>query len=184
MVGLDSGEDVKTTLGVVTDLRLFVGKELDERALDELRLLSLRSIAREKALEILSRRPMSRAEVRKKLLEKGIDGDAADNCVAWLVDHSLIDEEVYAASVARHYAAKGCGAGRIKTELNKRGISREMWDKAVFSAPDNSDKIHKFIASRLTDPSDRAQVGKVSQALYRRGLTWEEIRSALERFEE
>ena len=171
------------TLGVITDLRLFVGKELDERELAELRLLSLRSLAREKALEILSRRPMSRAELRKKLLEKDIDEDTADYCVAWLAEHSLIDEDAYAASIARHYSAKGYGARRIKTELSKRGISREMWDEAVFSASDNSDKIRKFIASRLTDPSDRAEVGKVSQALYRRGLTWEEIRSALEQFE-
>ena len=48
---------------------------------------------------------------------------------------------------------------------------------------DNSGKIDKFIASRLKDPNDRDQRRKVSAALYRRGFSWEEIRSALRRFD-
>ena len=181
-VSFDNGEEVKTTLGVVTEMRLFSGKELDREKLEELRFLSHRSLAREKALEYLSKRPMSRRELYRKLLEKGEDEETAEYCVSWLSENGLIDDESYAAAVARHYAARGCGAGRIKTELNKRGISRELWEEAVENAPDNSAKIDKFISSRLTDPEDRSQVGKVSQALYRRGFSWEEIREALARF--
>ncbi len=182
-VSFDNGEEVKTTLGVVTELRLHSGKELDEERSEEFLLLSHRSIAREKALEVLSKRPMSRLELYKKLLEKGEDEDTADYCVTWLADKGLINDESYAAAISRHYAAKGMGAGRIKTELSKRGISRELWDEALDAAPDNSDKIDKFISSRLKDPNDRAQVGRVSQALYRRGFSWEEIREALARFD-
>lgn len=182
-VEFDSGTAVKTTLGVVTELRLHSGKELDEERSEEFLLLSHRSIAREKALEVLSKRPMSRLELYKKLLEKGEDEDTADYCVTWLADNGLINDESYAAAISRHYAAKGMGAGRIKTELSKRGISRELWDEALDAAPDNSDKIDKFISSRLKDPNDRAQVGRVSQALYRRGFSWEEIREALARFD-
>ncbi|MDO4982055.1 MAG: regulatory protein RecX [Eubacteriales bacterium] len=181
-VEFDSGTAVKTTLGVVTELRLYSGKELDNERLEEFRLLSHRSLAREKALEILSKRPMSRMELYKKLLEKGEDETDADYCVSWLADNGLINDESYAGAVARHYAAKGMGAGRIKTELSKRGISRELWEDALDAAPDNSEKIDKFIASRLKDPNDRAQVGKVGQALYRRGFSWDEIRQALARY--
>lgn len=181
-VSFDSGEEVKTTLGVVTDMRLFSGKELDNERLEEFRLLSHRSLAREKALEYLSKRPMSRVELKKKLLEKGEDEETADYCVSWLVDNGLINDASYAAALSRHYAAKGLGSGRIKTELSKRGISRELWDEVVEAAPDNSEKINKFISSRLKDPNDRAQVAKVSQALYRRGFSWDEIREALARF--
>lgn len=181
-VAFDSGEEVKTTLGVVTDMRLFPGKELDDEGMWELRLLSLRALAREKALEYLSKRPMSRFELRKKLIEKGYEEDTAEYCVSWLSDNALLDDESYAAAVARHYTAKGYGVGRIKAELSKRGISRELWDDALEAAPDNCAKIDKFISSRLTDPSDKAQVGKVSQALCRRGYSWDEIREALSRF--
>lgn len=180
-VGLDNGSEIKTTLGVVTDLRLFSGRELDEEELETLKTASVRALARERAIEMLSRRSMSRAEMVKKLIEKGEDEDTAEYCADWLVEHSLIDDESYAAAVARHYAAKGYGAGRVRAELGHRGISRELWEDALSSMPENDDKIDRFISARLTDPDDRDAVRKISQALFRRGYSWDEIRSALER---
>ncbi len=180
-VGLDNGSEIKTTLGVVTDLRLFSGRELDEEELEALKTASVRALARERAIEMLSRRSMSRAEMVKKLIEKGEDEDTAEYCADWLVEHSLIDDESYAAAVARHYAAKGYGAGRVRAELGRRGISRELWEDALASMPENDDKIDRFISARLTDPDDRDAVRKISQALFRRGYSWNEIRSALER---
>lgn len=180
-VGLANGSEIKTTLGVVTDLRLFSGRELDEEELETLKTASVRALARERAIEMLSRRSMSRAEMVKKLIEKGEDEDTAEYCADWLVEHSLIDDESYAAAVARHYAAKGYGAGRVRAELGRRGISRELWEDALSSMPENDDKIDRFISARLTDPDDRDAVRKISQALFRRGYSWDEIRSALER---
>jgi regulatory protein len=180
-VGLDNGSEIKTTLGVVTDLRLFSGRELDEEKLEKLKTASVRALARERAIEMLSRRSMSRAEMVKKLIEKGEDEDTAEYCADWLVEHSLIDDESYAAAVVRHYAAKGYGAGRVRAELGRRGISRELWENALSSMPENDDKIDRFISARLTDPDDRDAVRKISQALFRRGYSWDEIRSALER---
>ena len=180
-VGLDNGSEIKTTLGVVTDLRLFSGRELDEEELEKLKTASVRALARERAIEMLSRRSMSRAEMVKKLIEKGEDEDTAEYCADWLVEHSLIDDESYAAAVVRHYAAKGYGAGRVRAELGRRGISRELWENALSSMPENDDKIDRFISARLTDPDDRDAVRKISQALFRRGYSWDEIRSALER---
>ena len=84
--------------------------------------------------------------------------------------------------VVRHYAGKGYGAGRIRQELQRRGVPRELWDEALTELTESDDKLDRFIASRLKDPSDRAQVQKVSAALYRRGFSWEEIRAALARF--
>ena len=181
-VGFEDGSEVKSTLGVVTDLRLFSGKELEEEALEAFRLDSLRALAREKAMEMLSRRPMSRHELEKKLTEKGIDEDVAAHCSQWLSERGLMDDESYAQALARHYAAKGYGPGRLKAELSKRGIDRQLWDEALESMPVSQQKIDKFISARLKDPGDREQVRKVSAALFRRGHSWEEIRSALERF--
>ena len=180
-VTLAGGDEIKSTLGVVTDMRLYSGREMDPAAVSELKSASLRALARERALEYLSRRPMSCAELKKKLIEKGEDEDTAEYCAAWLAEHSLIDDERYAAAVARHYAAKGYGAGRVRAELSRRGIDRELWDGAVGAMPAGDGKIDKFISSRLHDPDDRDEVRKLGQALYRRGYSWEEIRSALER---
>lgn len=178
---LGDGTEVKSTLSVITDMRLYFGRELDTADIEELKTASIRALAREKALEYLSRRQMSCAELKKKLIDKGEDEDVADYCVQWLEEHSLIDDESYAAAVARHYSAKGYGAGRVRAELSRRGISRELWDGALDAMPESNDKIDRFITSRLKDPGDRDAVRKLSQALYRRGYSWDEIRHALEK---
>lgn len=182
-VCFEDGTEIKTTLATVTDLRLCSGKDLDGHELEELRLSSLRSLAREKALGYLSQRQMSRRELKTKLLQKGLDEDTAEYCVQWLSDRQLIDEESYAAAVVRHYAAKGYGAGRVRQELRRRGIDRELWDEALEQMPEDSGKLDSFIAARLTDPEDQAQIRRISAALLRRGYSWEEIRSALRRFQ-
>ena len=182
-VCFEDGTEIKTTLAAVTDLRLCSGRELDEEELEELKLSSRRSLAREKALEYLSQRQMSRRELKTKLLQKGMDEDTADYCVQWLSERQLIDEESYSAAIVRHYSAKGYGAGRVRQELQRRGIDRELWEQALEQLPEDSGKLDGFIAARLTDPEDRAQVRKISAALVRRGYSWEEIRSALRRFQ-
>lgn len=182
-VCFEDGSEIKSTLGVVTDMRLYSGRDLDGDAFEQLRTDSLRALAREKALELLSLRQMSCKELETKLKQKGIDENTAEFCVRWLEENRLIDDESYAAAVARHYTAKGYGPGRIRSELSRRGISRELRDEAVEALPEDTSKIDKFISSRLTDPNDRDQVRKVSAALYRRGYSWEEIRKALGRFD-
>ena len=120
--------------------------------------------------------------IRNMMLDKGYDEEIADYCVQWLLENRFLNDECYAGAIVRHYAAKGYGPGRIRMELSRRGIDHELWDSAFEELPEDTDKIDKFISSRLTDPSDRAQVQKVSAALYRRGHSWEDIRRALRRF--
>lgn len=181
-VTLCGGEEIKTTLNVVTDLRLYSGRELDGEELKELRAASASALARNRAMELLSRRPMSEKELIDKLIRKGEDEETAADCARWLRENGFLDDESYAAAVARHYAAKGYGPGRVRAELSRRGVDRELWDGTIEAMPENSEKMDRFIAARLTDPEDREQVRKVSAALYRRGYSWEEIRSALRRF--
>lgn len=182
-VCLENGEEISSTLSVVTELRLYSGKELDGDGLERLRNDSALALAREKALEYLSRRPMSRMELNKKLREKGVEPETAAVCVDWLTERGLLDDESYAVLLCRHYSMKGYGPARIEGELRRRGIERELWEAALGGIGENSDKIDRFIASRLTDPQDREQRRKISAALYRRGYSWETIRAAFDRFE-
>ena len=181
-VVLEDGTEIRSSLAVVTDLRLFCGRDLNAEELAELRLLSRRSLARDRAVEYLSRRPMSCRELRDKLLQKGEDEDVADSCVDWLREQGFLDDRRYAAMVVRHYAGKNYGPARIRNELSRRGIARELWDEAMEEIPDPEDKLDSFIAARLRHPEDRAEVQKVSSALFRRGYRWEQIRAALRRY--
>lgn len=183
-VVLEDGSQVKSALGVVAALRLFAGKDLDPGQVEELRRESIRSLARDRALEILSRRPMSRRELMGKLREKGESEDTASYCADWLESQGFLNDESYAGIVARHYAGKGYGEGRIRAELSRRGVPRDYWEEALAALPAADGKLDRFIASRLKDPADQAQIQKISAALARRGYSWEEIRTALRRYAE
>ena len=181
-VEFEGGETLLSTLEAVTDARLYVGMELDKEAFEELKRSSSKALDRQKALELLSRRPYSRRELKDKLLRAGRDEERAEDCVAWLAERGFLDDGEYAGAVARHYSAKGYGAGRVKSELRRRGIGRELEEETLSELPDNTEKLDAYIARRLDDPSDRESVRKVSAALFRRGFSWEEIRAALRRF--
>lgn len=181
-VCLEDGSEIRSSLNVVTDLRLFSGKELDEEDIRALRSASGRSIARDRALEMISRRLMSRKELHDKLVQKGESEENADYCVSWLSKNGFLSDESYAAAVARRYASKGYGAGRVRTELSRRGVPRELWDEALGAMPETDGKLDRLISAKLKDPGDREQVRKLGNSLYRRGYSWEEIRSALARY--
>lgn len=181
-VALDDGSEIKATLGVVAELRLYVGRELEAAELQTLRASAALALCKNRGLELLSYRPMSAKELRDKLVQKGEDAGCAEEAVLWLCEHGFLDDSRYAGMVVRHYAGKGYGVGRIRQELHRRGLSRELWDEALGELPEGNPKLDAFIAARLKDPSDRAQVQKVSAALYRRGFSWEEIRAALKRY--
>lgn len=178
----DDGRQIKSSLGVITERFLHSGAELSDAEYAELYSASALSLAKARALRIINTRPMSRKEMYDRLINKGETPDNAELCADWLCDMGLINDRSYASSVVRHYAAKGYGASRIKQELKRHGLSRALWDEALEEMPEQDDYIVRFLRSRLTDPEDRAQVKKVSDALFRRGYSWEQIKHALNNF--
>ena len=182
IVTLEDGSEVVSTPGAVSELMLYSGKPITEEDLIRLKALTIRSLALEKAIDVLSRRRMSAKELRRKLTEKGMDAETAEYCVSRLQSLGYIDDEAYAAAVVRHYSGKGYGQSRIRAELAHRGVDRDYWETALEEMPENTEKIDRFIETHLTDPDDRDQVRKVSAALYRRGYSWDEIRAAIRRY--
>ena len=181
-IELDSGEELKATLSLAAELKLFAGKTLEESELEMLRSSAALALCKNRAMELLSFRPMSAKELRDKLVQKGEEPEVAGAAVSWLCENRFLDDGRYASMVARHYAGKGYGEARVRQELQRRGVPRELWEEALGELPEADDKIDAFLASRLKSPADRTQVQKVSAALIRRGFSWEEIRAALARY--
>jgi regulatory protein len=130
--------------------------------------------------------PHSEKELRSKLTEKGCTQGDIDEVCALCLDYGFLDDQEYGAMIVRHYAAKGYGLGRIKTELNRRGVPKELWDEALEQLPEDTEMIDRLLAAKLRgrDLSDRAQWDKAANALFRRGYSWSEIRAAMERYRE
>jgi regulatory protein len=140
--------------------------------------------AKERALALLNRRDYSRAELIRKLTEKGASEAEATEAVDRLVELGFVDDARYAPILVRHYAAKGYGAQRVRQELQRRGIPRALWDDALRELPEQDGTIDRLLASRLrdADPADRAALKRATDYLARRGFGWDEIRDAVERY--
>ena len=183
-VCFSDGCEVNSTLGVVTDMRLYCGKDIDEDSFILLKESSAKYLALNKAAELASRRMISGKELYDKLIQKSYSEEIADFCVNKLTDAGLINDEQYAYAIVRHYYAKSYGVGRIKDELWRRGIDRDLWDDALKQLPDTDEKIDHYISTHLSDPTDQKQIQKVSNSLFRRGYSWDEIKSAMRRYEQ
>jgi regulatory protein len=179
---MSGGSEIKTTLEVVTDMYLRSDMELSDKELEAVKTASRYSLCKARAMRLINQQAMSKKGLRDKLTEKGEEPDDAEKAADWLEAMGLLNDAAFGGMVVRHYAAKGYGAGRIKNELYRRGVPKELWDDALSEMPVQDDAIDKFVRSRLTDPSDRAQIKKVTDGLVRRGYSWCEIKEALERF--
>ena len=138
---------------------------------------------RKKALSLLERRDYGSEELCAKLVEKGAEPDEARAAVRYMVRVGFIDDERYAAMVVRHYAAKGYGVGRVREELRRRKLDRELWDAALAELPEPDETVDALLRAKLRGKAaDRDTVRKAGAALVRRGFTLEAVKAATDRY--
>ncbi|MDR0839131.1 MAG: recombination regulator RecX [Oscillospiraceae bacterium] len=143
------------------------------------------SRAQKRALNVLGARTMSRGAMEKRLRELGEDEETAADTADWLARIGLIDDAQYAREIVASCVRSGYGARRIREELYKRYIPRELWDAALGELEDGETvaAAEAFIAKKLRgetpDFDDRRKIGA---ALARRGHGWGDINAAFERY--
>ena len=180
---MEDGSILRVGEGEVVDFALYAGKELTQEEAQTLTAAARRSGLKEKTLELLTRKPMSRKELERKLS----DWEAGEEETAVLCDRmeelGFLNDAAYAVQVVRHYSQKGCGEYKLRDELYRRGVPRELWEDALAQAADPADAIDAFLQKKLAGKQpDRKEWKKVSDALVRRGYGWEDISAALRRY--
>ena len=181
-VTFSNGVSVKTTLAVVADYSLYSGRELTDEEYAAVSSASALARCRERAMKLIGLRPYGERELYDKLVEKGESEANAADTIAWLLRMHMLDDHEYAAMLVRHYAAKGYGRRRICDEFYRRRLPRELWDEALEQMPEQDGEIDRFLSARLKGGTDRAALKKATDALLRRGFSWEEIHSAVARY--
>ena len=185
LVFLEEGDPLRITGHELLQFGLYPGMDLPPQLVVQLQAAGQRSESRVKAAQLASGRMLSRKELTDKLSRKGIDPGTAVETADWLESLGAVDDAAYAGVIARHYAASGYGPGRVRQVLQKRGVSRELWDDALSQLPDSADAIDRFLQKKLSGRTpDRALLKKLSDALLRRGFSWSDIRPALNRLGE
>lgn len=182
-VCFDDGTKMLILPAVIADLSLCVGLELSEAAMDSLRQSCGEASAKERAVRIISAAPVSRGELLRRLTEKGETPENAELAVAWLEELRLLDDGAVAKQIVRSGAAKGYGAGRIRQMLYEKRIPKQLWAEALNELPPQDDAIDAFLQKRFRGATpDRKELKRAADALLRRGHSWSDIRSALERY--
>ena len=184
LVCLTGGDLLRITPEELLRFGLRPGQELTEDVLEELRRAAARSQTRQRAAELAAGRMLSRKELSDRLVKKGADPQEAQETAQWLADLGAVDDAAYAGVIARHYAAMGYGPGRVRQELQRRGVPRDLWEDALAQLPDPEEAIDKFLAAKLRGKTPaRATLQRLSAALQRRGFQWQDIRPALARLD-
>ena len=180
---LEDGSILRLGESEVVSFALYAGRELTGEEADALQESALRSGRKEKALSLLARKPQSRRELGRKLTEWGASEEERDSVCNRLEELGYLNDGQYAAQVVRYYSARGYGERKLRDELYRRGIPRELWDEALEQARDTAEAIDAFVAKKLAGRMpDRQDLKRVSDALARRGYHWSEINEALRRY--
>lgn len=140
---------------------------------------------RDIALQLLSRREYSRAEIAQKLKQKAVDTADIEACLDTLEEQGLQSDVRFAESFIRSRIMRGQGVIRIKGELRQRGISQEIVAETLATVEENegvdwfelaSDTLSRRFSSPGESLKERA---KRERFLASRGFDFEQIRYAL-----
>jgi len=139
---------------------------------------------KKRALRMLGKRSFSEQEMQKRLVEKGESSENAEETVRWLVELGYINDFDYATLIVRHYSGKGYGVTRIKDELYKRGIPRDFWDEKLAELDDSelNDTALGFLQKKLRGSIDKNDIRRASDALVRRGYSYNDAKTAVNRY--
>lgn len=185
LVRLEGGDVLRVTEDELLRFGLSAGMELEGETLEALRASAKASSAKAAAADLIGSRALSKKELTRRLVRKGNDEADARAAAEWLEDIGAVNDPAYAAALARHYGGKGYGPARVREELRRRGIDRELWDGALEEMPEAEEILDRLIQKKCKgDLSDPREKKRVSSALMRRGFGWGEVKAAMGRYTE
>lgn len=164
----------------VEDFGLYSGKELSDEEMKTLRKAAGEMSAKMRAVRIVSASSVSKRDLEYRLVQKGEDPKQAKQAVQWMSDLNLLDDAKTAEQVVDRCIRKGYGLSRAKQALYEKRIPKEFWEDALADYPDQTDKILEFLRSRLKENYEERDVRRATDALLRRGHSYQEIRKAMQ----
>ncbi|MBR3248706.1 RecX family transcriptional regulator [Candidatus Saccharibacteria bacterium] len=165
----------------VVDFRLKIGSEVSEEQLAELRRASEFGKLYQRALEWVLVRPRSEKEIYdylyKKVYEKKLDKNYINLIIERLKEKKYVDDRKFAEYyVENRFVKKGISRKRLKMELIKKGVAKEIVDEVIFGR-DDEEEIDKIIAKKRDKYDDE----KLISYLCRQGFSYQLAQSRVVR---
>jgi regulatory protein len=186
-VHVDGQPRLTLSAELVLTLGVHVGDEVDEARLEELERRDQPWRAREAALSLLSYRPRSAQELRRRLARKGFDAEVVEACVETLANVGVVDDAAFAETFVRdRVRLRPQGAGRLRQELRARGVDAETASAAIGEVMEAEDASETDLARaaaarwkpRPGEERDRAR-RRLHGFLARRGFGGDAVRTVM-----
>ena len=179
---LDSGQKIFINELVVSDCRLFEGKEISPEDLSAITSADLVRKAKKRALYLLGERAYCRAELYAKL-EKTYNAEIAEEAVSYVEELGYIDDEDYAAKYAEYLIkVKKHGVYKAKQEMLHKGIPRELCENALaeYSEEELDEELTELIGKKYIDKiADFDGRRRTVAALVRRGYDFTSVKRCI-----
>jgi regulatory protein len=202
LLHLDRGDPLDVMLEALELSRLGVGDSLPSARRHHLAGLDADVRVRDAALNLISHRARTRAELTRRLRQKGFPPERVDQCLDRLESKRLIDDAAVAAAFVRdRLRHRPRGRARLSSELRAKGIDDDLVQSAidrVFEDESVTDRelalevaekwidrqgeatLSALAGDRQSDGWERAR-RRLNGYLTRRGFRGDTLRAAIDR---
>jgi regulatory protein len=104
------------------------------------------------ALRALRHRDRSSSELRSRLAEQGYGSDEREEAIETLLRTGVADDVRFSEARARALAHRGAGDLRIRHELGRAGIPREVVQHALDTLESEADRARNVVFRRGAGP--------------------------------
>lgn len=161
-----------------TDLK--EGKEVDKQFIESVIKKEEQFRANNYALNLLSFRARSEKEIYDRMLQKGYEPSVIANTIHYLKEQRYLNDKDFAEMFIKDkFELNRYGRNRIKTELLKKGVSKELVNDLMEEVihPDREYETARELAEKkmksYQKDSKNAQHRKLSGFLLRRGYSYD-----------
>ncbi|MBN2041732.1 MAG: RecX family transcriptional regulator [Spirochaetes bacterium] len=185
-IDLDTGETFKMSPEVYSMYSVSREQVLDTALYQQLKEESDRWQCRQKALNYLAMRSHSAQEMKTYLYKKGFSKDIIDEILAGLKDAGYIDDYDFAVRfINSKIKSRVVGENLLKRDLYKKGVSREIINKAIKATEaGNTDinDIYDLALKKLCSLENRKnKTAKLVYFLQQKGFSESRVRQIIDR---
>lgn len=140
------------------------------------------SRAFELAVEALSRKERTLAEMRSVLTDRGVEAELVDETIERLVEIGELDDERFAARFAEDkQELRGWGPERIRAALAQRGVPRQAIERALAGQghAEQAQRAARLLRERGQPLADDSARSRALAFLARRGYDYEAAYAAI-----
>ena len=182
---IDSVAFLKLKKKEFDELPVEEGEDLDEDSYLNRLCARQAKPAYECALNLLTARDMTAHDLQAALRRRGFLAPVSESVCDRLIENRLIDDARFAQRYVELRQDSAVGRYAMKRKLRAKGIDEQIAEDALESMDDESQlNAAKELAARLSrryaNELPYARKSKLSQALARRGFSWDIVREAVE----